>query len=353
MTTRHRRAASLVELLLALALTGLIAGGITGLLVSAWQRFSAVADRLAVESTADIVLRQIESDLQTAVIRADGGVWFAVTRQSEPQVGRGDAGVADADWTGGVKPVEGSLEWASGTAARLRFGQAGLWLRFFTQIPDTADRLANLPAPRAVSYQLVRRRLVASAAVPVGTRAPMTYHLYRGAARPAGPEWNDPDSSFAAGYDLFAPAYGRPDASRIDNVGNVRSPRRFEQLLAADVVDFGVRVWAAQPDGRETCVFPQPGHGGFAATRRDGRDGQPAAVPLGEGADATRAAMPLVYGFPTRVDVVLRILTPTGARVLRRLEAAAVGALGAAWWECVERESRVVVRAFRLPEVMP
>lgn len=353
MTTLHRRAASLVELLLALALTGVIAGALAGLLVSAWQRFSAVADRLAVESMADILFRQIESDLQAAVIRADEGVWFAVTRQAEPQVGRGDANVADADWSGGVKPVEGSLDFASGTAARLRFGQAGLWLRFFTQVPDTADRLVNLAAPRAVSYQIIRRRLVANAAVPVGTRAPMTYLLYRGAARPAGPEWSDPDSCFAAGYNLFGPAYGRPDASRIDNVGNVRSPRRFEQVLAPDVVDFGLRIWTAQPDGRETCVFPQPGYGGFAATRRDGRDGQPAAVPGGDEADITRAATPLVYGFPSRVDVVLRILTPTGARVLRRLEAELAGLPGAAWWECVERESRVVVRAFRVPEVTP
>lgn len=348
-----RRAASLVELLLALALTGLSVGAIAGLLMSASQRFAAVVDRLAVESTAEMVFRQLESDLQTLVVRADDGVWLAATRQAEPQVGRGDAAVADADWSGGSKPVEGSLDFTDLTASRLRFGQAGLWLRFFTQSPDTGDRLANLSAPRAVSYQIVRRRLVASAAVPLGPRAPMTYFLYRGATRPAGPAWDDADSCFAVGYDLFAPAYGRPDAARIDNVGNVRSPRRFEQVLAADVVDFGVRVWIALPDGREACVFPRPGWGGFAATLRDGRNGGSAALPLGDGEGAARAATPLVYGFPTRVDVILRILTPSGARALRQLEAVPAGAAADAWWRWVERESRVVVRAFRLPEGGP
>jgi hypothetical protein len=347
------RAASLVEVLLALTITGLLATGVFALIGEALHRFSAVSGRIAVETAADLVFRQIESDLQTMVLRLDGGVWLAATRQVEPQTGRGDAAVSDAEWSVRAKPTEGSLNFAGSVASELRFGQAGQWLRFFSQIPDTGDRLSNLSAPRAISYQIVRRRLVASATTPSGTRAPMTYLLYRGTARPAGPDWNDTDSSFAAGYDLFASHYARPDAARIDNVGNVRSPRRFEQVLATDVVDFGVRVWSTDSEGRERIVFPVPGFGGFAATRHDGQEGRPLAVPLDDRAEVAAASLPLVYGMPVRVDVVLRILTPAGVRGLRTLEASPAADHERRWWLLVERESQVFVRAFRLPAAVP
>ena len=347
------RAVSLVELLLALTLTGILATGVLGLVAAALEGFSHTSGRIAMESVADLIFRQIEGDLEGAVLRADGGVWLAATRQTDPQVGRGDAAVSDADWAGGAKPVEGSLRLMGGWASELRFGQAGLWLRFFTQRPDTGDRLANLSAPRAVSYQIVRRRLVASAAVTGGARAPLTYVLYRGAARPAGPEWSDPDSSFAVGYDLFAPPYAEPDATRIDNVGNVRSPRRFEQVLATDVVDFGVRVWISAPDGREIVAFPAAEAMGFAASTRDGRDGLPRALPPLGSSGVAHPAPALAYGMPVRVDVVLRILTPEGARGLRSLETRADDGGERRWWTYVERESRVFVRAFRLPRPLP
>ncbi len=353
MKRARERAASLVELLLALTITGVLATGILALVGEALHRFALVSGRIAVESAAALVFRQIESDLQTAVLRSDGGVWFAATRQVEVQTGRGDAAVSDADWSAGVKPALGSLNIAGDLASALRFGQAGLWWRFFAQIPDTGDRLSNVSAPRAISYQIVRRRLIASATTPSGTRAPMTYILYRGTARPAGPDWSDSDSSFAVGYDLFAPQYARPDAARIDNVGNVRSPRRFEQVLATDVVDFGVRVWVADSGGQERIAFPALGTRGFAATRHDGREGRPAAMPVDERAEIAAAALPLAYGMPVRVDVVLRMLTPDGARGLRRLEALPAADVERQWWPFVERESRVFVRAFRLPPPTP
>ena len=70
-------------------------------------------------------------------------------------------------------------------------------------------------------------------------------------------------------------------------------------------------------------------------------------------AEIAAAALPLAYGMPVRVDVVLRILTPDGARGLRRLEALPAADVERQWWSFVERESRVFVRAFRLPPPTP
>ena len=176
----------------------------------------------------------------------------------------------------------------------------------------------------------------------------MSYLLYRGPARPAGPLWADANSCFAVGYDLLNPAYVEPDAARIDNVGNVRSPRRFEQLLANDVVDFGVRVWVADPVRGEVVAFPAAGVEGFLGRRWPAQEERAQDEEEPEGGAGTRARR-WIEGRPVRVDVVVRLLTPMGARCLRSLEDRPGGLGAKAWWAMVERESRVFVRAFRLP----
>ena len=206
-----------------------------------------------------------------------------------------------------------------------------------TEAPDTLDGLGQVAVSGSAAITEAPDTVAASGTVAAG-----------GTITGSAAIVEAPDVVSASGF---------VGTSGIEGVAAIlEAPDRLDAVFR--VTGWGIlpttpEIWTAQPDGRETCVFPQPGYGGFAATRRDGRDGQPAAVPGGDEADVTRAATPLVYGFPTRVDVILRILTPTGARVLRRLEAESAGLPGAAWWECVERESRVVVRAFRMPEVTP
>lgn len=349
MKTFTRRAASLVELLLALTLTAVLGVGAVTWVVHGLGHFAEVTDRLATARSAEAIFLQVQRDLSGIVIPPGNGVGFAATLQSAVQSQRGDAAVIDAEWSAGSKPTEGSLQLRSNSASGLRFGQAGVWWRFFTQIPDTGDGLSNLSAPRAVSYQIVRRRLIASASAAGGTGAPVSYLLYRGAARPAGPLWTDTNSCFAVGYDLLTPAYVEPDAARIDNVGNVRSPRRFEQLLANNVVDFGVRVWVVDPVRGEVMVFPASDVEGFLGRRWPAQDGRSQDAESLEGRVGERGRR-WIEGRPVRVDVVVRLLTPTGARRLRSLEDRPGGLDARAWWAMVERESRVFVRAFRLPE---
>lgn len=349
MKTAKRRAASLVELLLALTLTMALGGGMVTWVVHSLAQVATVTDRITMARSAEAIFLQIQRDLSGLVMPPENGVGLAVTLQSQLQSGRGDAAVVDAEWPVGAKPAEGSLRLQSGPASELRFGQAGVWWRFFTQIPDTGEGLSNLSAPRAVSYQIVRRRLVANASAAGGSRTPVGYLLYRGAARPAGPLGADDNSCFAVGYDLLNYAYAEPDASRIDNVGNVRTPRRFEQLLACDVVDFGVRVWVADDVRGEVMVFPASDLESFLGRRWPAHEGPRVEAPLPDG-QAEELRRRSIEGRPVRIDVVLRLLTPTGARRLRSLEQQSGGLGASAWWAMVERESRVFVRAFRLLE---
>jgi len=361
-----------LELLVAVAIAGMLTLSLLATashLFSAWRRTTAIS---AIRTQANGILDWLEADLGSAVFCRDGNVWLAATLQSSPQPPQGDAGMSDADWTGLVKPVDGlpgsagsSLELAptSGDWTDARFGQGGLWLRFFTQQPDTNDGLQNLSAPRAVAYQLVRRRVTAGAGALSATAAPARYLLYRSTSRPFGPDWPDTNSTMAVGYDLFrgdaVPHYNRADSSRIDQVGNIRSPRRFEQILANNVIDFGVRIWTRENEGGESVAFPATDQlglakRGFAATIRDGQWRVPAAVPppLPDGRPWTPAEM--AYGFPVQIDVFVRILGEEGARVIEAFEAGrtvrppAVTSDAEQWWALAQAHSSVFIRQIRI-----
>ena len=373
-TTRRRaHAFTLLELLVAMTVAGVLLAVVSALALQAaslWQRASAA---LTTRLQADLIFDRITQDLQSAVMARDGNVWLAATFQSAPQrPSGGDASMVDATWSGRVKPaleVQGepasSLHIAgeAESFSRSRFGQAGIWLRFFTTQPDTQTDLHNLSAPRAVGYQLVRRRLTASASAASTSETPVRYLLYRSSARPASTDGSRGNSTFDVGYDLFssgsAPAYSQGDASQIDDVGNLRTPRRYEQVIGNNVIDFGVRCWVRdERSGELAPLFPafRPEGTqvrGFAATVRDG-EGRAASVSPVWGTGPSIGVNEMAYGFPERVDVFVRILTDEGAQVIEAYEKGLIARPEEAgdddhgWWELAERHSQIFVTSVRL-----
>ena len=358
---------TLVELMVALVVAGALLALISAITIQAasvWQRLSG---RMATRAQADLIFDRIAQDIEGAILRRDGNVWMAATFQSAPQIGRGDAALSDATWEGRTKPAFEALNDASSSYhlpaggqpfSKSRFGQAGVWFRLFTTQPDAQSSLHNLSAPRAVGYQLVRRRLTASATAPTDSYTPIRYLLYRSSARPGNDDWDDPDSTFGVGYDLFSssapPSYNRGDAGRIDDVGNIRTPRRYEQVLGNNVIDFGVRCWVRdEATGKLVQRFPMrmpervPVRG-FAATVRDGRL-RPAAIPPTVGTEPSIGADDMAYGFPVRIDVMVRILTDEGARLIEAFESGRVVRApgfeddGAYWWSLAGKHSHVYV----------
>jgi len=301
---------TLVELLVAATLTVLIAGVLVGLianLLANWDRSGGV---LTAENEARDVLDRIQLDLHGAWSREDGGTWLVATIQADAS--------ASGVWEGGGKPSAGSLNPAAVDLAAARFGLAGVWLRFFTVSQITqAD---GLPAPVAVSYQIVRR-------APTPVDSPAHYLLYRSEVAS--------DQTMAAGYELGSAVYTTASEAAGEPGNLVRPGRR--QVLADKVIDFGVRLYAYQPDPDSGSpmlrqVFPV------------------GAADLEFRARSPRSPTEPRHLFPAVLEVLIRVLTAEGARRLSAFEA---GQMTGDWWEIANEHSRVFVRRIQLKADLP
>jgi hypothetical protein len=289
---------TIIELLLACALTVAIAALALTLMAQSLNHWNRSLGTLTTEGQARIVLDQLALDLQAACHRDDGQVWLAATIQADTN--------ASGAWINGTKPVAGSLDPAVAGLTEARFGKAGVWLRFFTATP----RSGQPAAPAAVAYQIIRR-----APTPAGQAS--HYLLYRSEAGSA--------ETLAAGYDIDGPPYAAADASE-GAAGSVASPG-IRHVLADNIIDFGVRLFGPVPDAATGRIMLQRI---FPLNKADleYRTGLPGA------GDSRRP-------FPSVVDVMVRVLTDEGARQIATLEA---GQLAGDWWAIANAHSRVFTR---------
>lgn len=388
---RARRAGfTIVELLVATAITLVVLGLMVQITFSVLGTFDKVSGTISARSQAETVLRYLREDFQSIVWRRDDNVWLLATVQDDQDPingGKGDAdlgsGTDVADWepdqpkpgigsTGDFGKDESSLrldkEGTSGDWIDLkdyRFGQAGVWLRFFTN--RTTNTLKGDVAPAAVAYQIVRMK-------PRPDSEEYRYLFFRSQVRNGRQEDNASKaySVTDAGYNLAADSnggYNRPGtpvATENDDIGDPGSIRRPNRsaLLATNVIDFGVRFWSVVPPGPTTpdtdpstlrLIFPADANGrpnednrGFAVTALTPSElGQ-----LNGGAGVTyQGTKPYTFttGFPDFVDVFVRVLTDEGARLIEAYErgltappdATTDAAKDAHWWRIAEEHSEV------------
>ena len=308
----RQRGFTMVELLVALAITLLIAGLILGLTANSLGSWGRSQGMLTAESEAHGVLDRLAQDLQGALYRDDGGVWFAVTVQA-------DAGASGA-WVAAAKPPASSLDPAAAVFGEARFGVAGVWLRFFTTAQGADFRTGDPAAPVAVSYQIIRRS-------PTPSGDAFHYLLYRSVVAPS--------ATFAAGYDLSAPDYSTAPSTDVA-AGCVQHPGGL-QVIADNVIDFGVRLYGPGPRSASggpqlMPIFP------VDAANLDYQARLPSA------AGGLRGRFPLV------VDLMLRVLTPEGARQIAALES---GQITGEWWTIAVGQSKVFTRRVTLIAAAP
>jgi type II secretory pathway pseudopilin PulG len=334
---------TLVELLVASAITVLLAGIMIAMLAQMTRTWARASGGLAARQEGEQALEMLTRDLEAVVLRRDGRTWLAATVQPD-QSGTGDIGGTLATWSppvrkpGATNPGAAdsslALEPASGRIEDCRFGMAGVWLRFVTNVPDRNTQSGDTSAPRLVSYQIVRRAVSSSAG------AAQRYALFRAEVRPHADESPARErSSFVVGFDVFASAYnGATGGGNLGDAGTVRRPRR-DQLLANDVIDFGIRFLRsdASVSGGARLLFPTGNaNRGFAATT------DPTATP----SNPVLPASAMGRGFPTEAELVLRILTEEGARQVEALEAGRLA--GPGWWEIARAHSVVLTRRVHL-----
>jgi hypothetical protein len=310
---------TLIELLAGAA----IALALTGLTLAIVAHFLEIArrcrDDAAASASARLALDRIARDLQAAIFRATGDSWLAVDLALVP---------SEREMHGWVQPPF-PLKPFAGESLRLvplpgdtsaafsaaRFGGAGAWLRFLTTNAESSGS-----RPVAVSYQIARRS--------VNGGSSGRYRLYRSAVSPEN-TWTNGNNALAAGYASSSPAPG------LARAGPTLTNPPGSDMLAADVVDFGVWLYARKSDGSLRRIFPA-----------DAADLSHRAITGSGGSDAQR--------FPEVADVFLRVLTSRGAELLAEMEQGRGSRPdnfvddAAWWWGIAERNSRVFIRRVAL-----
>ena len=298
----RKRGVTLIELLVAVGVTALLVSLMLGIVVNITNGWNRSSGSLESGNQARLVLDQITSDLQSAILKRDTNVWMVATVQTSNPGG----------WTGGGQNTFSIPSGAQPKLEDYRFGSHGVWFRFFSTVPGTnvANDLTTLSAPRAVAYQIMRLPVVAGS-------SEIKYQMFRSEVLP--------NLTFTTGYNLLAPEYNTTGSSANNAPLSIRAPDRTN-VIANNVVDFGVRIYEGS-----TLKFPV------------GSSPQPYA--------ATTSPQPgYVTGFPDSVEVFVRILSAEGAQQLSLLENPPDGytppepLTPAKWWEIVNANSRVYTR---------
>jgi prepilin-type N-terminal cleavage/methylation domain-containing protein len=317
---------TLVELLVAMTITAILAAlmlTVTAHVLALWRR---AQDNFTTSSQATLVLDYLERDLQAAIFRDGEGACLAVDILDSPDV------LISHGWltATAMKPSGGESRrllpaGTGGTGpaiADARFGLSGAWLRFISTNVETRD--SSRPGgggamPVAVSYQLVRRPV--SGEVRVDPAAAVRYTLFRSAVTAA--------STFSTGYNVMASGYdsSSPHPPVARSARSLTNPSTGGDAIATNVVDFGIWLYARDGAGGLTRLFPT------------------------DDADLSHVADTRDH-FPAVAEVMVRILTEEGAKIIAAIErndGAITRPAGYAtdaewWWAEVEANSRVVVR---------
>jgi type II secretory pathway pseudopilin PulG len=364
---RRPRAASaftLIELLVAGAVTAILVALMLTIVVNILRSWNQSQGHLATNATARQVFSELQQDIQAMLWRADGQVWLAATLQ-RPQQEYGDSAAhesaaypekrdkadwgpdSDSDYHGKPRDPSLSLRIPSGPATpldQLRFGPAGVWLRFISTRSKPEGKSVGASA---VSYQLVRR-------APKKKSTYAMYDLQRitmtAAFKGDADDEDAPTASTAfgtGGYDLFAPAYhSYTDVNGARKSAKIRTTER-KFSLGPDVIDFGVRIYEATSAFAFTEVFP--------IDRRSGATSAPSRLPFTYALCSRPGHLPppgvnyldqlgdITYGHARqmRFEFMIRVLTPEGVTKLRAYEDDPTRFPEQTWWEIAEAHSRV------------
>lgn len=326
------RAFTLLEVLVAVGITSVLIGFIIIIVNNVSGFWSRTSGRVSAEAQGRFVIEQLTLDLQSALYRDDGNVWFAATVLANTS----NSSLWSNTLTTGsaIKPANAAgslLNPATGPIAEARFGNAGVWLRFFTTRRGNTTALATTSAPVAVGYQIIRRATSGNEARSTDRR----YLLHRTEVRPTTISSTAP-GTLESGFNITATAYA-PSSNTVRQQGDpaeIRYPT-INSVIAENVIDFGVRCYvrdASRPGGLR-LVFPASN----SATNYNAR--------------APSTAVGAGDVFPDVIDVMVRILTDEGANVIAGYEAAPQRFVARSdrtaqqyWWDLALANSQVFTR---------
>lgn len=316
---------TLIELLVSAVITAVLAGFIVAIVSNVSGFWTRTSGKLSTEAQARLVLDQLSLDLSSALYRDDGNVWLAAdVLSATTNSGLWQPAAANPKPAGGV-----SLAMTTPNLSDARFNTAGVWLRFFTTKRGnnaTADA-TSFSAPVAVGYQVIRRFSSPSTVAPAAQRT--GYYLHRAVARPASTVVSNITrlGVMDAGFNITAANYTTSTANTNNGsqTGDPRTiqvvttnARNMDSVLADNVIDFGIRCYVRDSNQASglRLVFPAANQNGAATNVTTAR--LRAQLPSTTVTDSTN------YNFvmPDVVDVMVRILTDEGARLIATYEQA-------------------------------
>ena len=358
------RGFTVLELIVAVSVTAVLSGMLLLISRQVLETQSVSSAELERNQIAHFVLDQIQEDLQCALYRNDGNVWMAMSLLNEsgnsgswiePQKAKSPLNslrIIESDWPSDALQDAEIDSLGQGPFAKSRFGLAGTWLRFFTQSPELDPQAKGDGAARAVSYQIIRYGITGS------SNSRKRYHLFRSDV--------SAKNTFEAGYNLHPENdswYGS-DASNISVDPNfLGTPRVPSTLinpvieeggdylptsfsLATNIIDFGIRAYHLEKNsfgtGNLVQIFPpidQDSPGNLLAEEFLATSHIPYQV----------ITDPTFYLFPDVVDVMVRVLSEEGARILESFENGDFpNTEEVDWWSIAEEHSKVYFRRIKI-----
>lgn len=308
MCTRRLEGFTVFELIVALAITAVIAAFVFSFGSSLAKLWNVSKARVDTELDANIVLDRIAMDLEAAVFQERGVPMFAVSATSRDDRDFSTRWV-DSKIVAAGRPTELDFD-----PDRHLYGWAGSWLRFFSAEPSV----------NAVGYQIIRRPAFSNSKIP-------RYLLHRTVVRH--------DNTLEAGLNITAAAYSGTGTTAVDAY-TIAKPW-VSVTLMENVIDFGVRLYVFDKD---------------APPSKDSPAGLVLIYPSTDGATldkserehfATTGVGPSYeLRYPDVVEVFIRVLNQTGADLLQRNED--VENLET-YEDIVEKYGHVYRRMIRLP----
>ena len=361
------RGFTVLELIVAVSVTAVLSGMLLLISRQVLETQTVSSAELERNQIAHFVLDQIQEDLQCALYRNDGNVWMAMSllnesdnsgswiepkKSSLAKPPLNSLRIIESDWPSDALQDAEIDSLGQGPFAKSRFGLAGTWLRFFTQSPELDPQAKGDGAARAVSYQIIRYGITGS------SNSRKRYHLFRSDV--------SAKNTFEAGYNLHPENdswYGS-DASNISVDPNfLGTPRVPSTLinpvieeggdylptsfsLATNIIDFGIRAYHLEKNsfgtGNLVQIFPpidQDSPGNLLAEEFLATSHIPYQV----------ITDPTFYLFPDVVDVMVRVLSEEGARILESFENGDFPNMEEVdWWSIAEEHSKVYFRRIKI-----
>ncbi len=358
----------MLELIVAVSVTAVLSGMLLLISNQVLETKSKSSAELERNQLAHFILDQIQEDLQCALFRNDGNIWMAISLLSDKsnssvwmEAPKSELGkpsldslrIIESDW-----PTDDLLDaeidpLGQGPLEKSRFGVAGTWLRFFSQTPELDPTLKNQGAARAIAYQIVRYGITDS----ITSR--QRYQLFRSDV--------SAKNTFEAGYNLYPnlenSGYGSSASQASLDPNDLSTPRipytiinpiisegsdypATSFCLGTNVIDFGIRAYYLEENslgtGNLVQIFPvidldSPGNlltDEFFATSHK-----------------TYQSIndPLFYQFPDVIDVMVRVISEEGARILESYENGEIpNNENINWWSIAEEHSKSYIRRVKI-----